>query len=82
MLFLYGIKTGVNSDINWTDEYLDDLFFSFNNYRKFLATWFSKVFWLSGDENEGIYYYDDTYNQKNSDENNAPIFYFALLPNF
>ena len=70
---LYGIKTGVkNSDIeDWTDEYLDDLFSNSIIIGNSLQHGFL-VFWLSGDEDEGIYYYDDTYNlEASSDENNA-----------
>ena len=70
---LYGIKTGIkNSDIeDWTDEYLDDLFSHSIIIGNSLQHGFL-VFWLSGDEDEGIYYYDDTYNlEGSSDENNA-----------
>lgn len=70
---LYGIKTGVkNFDIeDWTDEYLDDLFSNSIIIGNSLQHGFL-VFWLSGDGNEGIYYYDDTYNlEGSSDENNA-----------
>ena len=70
---LYGIKTGEKySDIeDWTDEYLDDLFSQSIIIGNSLQHGFL-VFWLSGDENEGIYYYDDTYNlEASSDENNA-----------
>ena len=70
---LYGIKTGIkNSDIeDWTDEYLDDLFSHSIIIGNSLQHGFL-VFWLSGDGNEGIYYYDDTYNlEGSSDENNA-----------
>ena len=70
---LYGIKTGEKySDIeDWTDEYLDDLFSHSIIIGNSLQHGFL-VFWLSGDGNEGIYYYDDTYNlEGSSDENNA-----------
>lgn len=70
---LYGIKTAVkNFDIeDWTDEYLDDLFSNSIIIGDSLQHGFL-VLWLSGDEDEGIYYYDDTYNlEASSDENNA-----------
>ena len=70
---LYGIKTGVkNSDIeDWTDEYLDDLFSNSIIIGDSLQHGFL-IFWLSGDEDEGIYYYDDTYESESStDDVNA-----------
>ena len=73
---MFGINTGIkNADIEqWTEEYRIDIFehsiiiiiIGDTIQHGFL------LFWQSGDDNEGIYYYDDTYQlEASSDENNA-----------
>ena len=59
---MFGVSTNVkNGDIKqWTSEYQDDLF----PYSIIIGDTIQHgfiVFWLSKDDNAGIYYYDDTY---------------------
>lgn len=70
---MFGVKTGVkNADIEqWTNEYFDDIFENSIIIGDTIQHGFL-IMWLSGDENEGIYYYDDTYYLSTStDENNT-----------
>ena len=70
---MFGVETNIkNADIEqWTSEYRDDLFPNSIIIGDTIQHGFI-VFWLSNEENRGIYYYDDTYNlEASSDENNA-----------
>ena len=70
---MFGVETNMkNVDIEqWTSEYRDDLFPNSIIIGDTIQHGFI-VFWLSNEENRGIYYYDDTYNlEASSDENNA-----------
>ena len=70
---MFGVETNMkNADIEqWTSEYRDDLFPNSIIIGDTIQHGFI-VFWLSNEENRGIYYYDDTYNlEASSDENNA-----------
>ena len=71
---MFGINTGIkNADIEqWTEEYRIDIFeHSIIIIGDTIQHGFL-LFWQSGDDNEGIYYYDDTYQlEASSDENNA-----------
>lgn len=70
---MFGINTGIkNADIEqWTEEYRNDIFEHSILIGDTIQHGFL-LFWQSGDENEGIYYYDDTYQlEASSDENNA-----------
>lgn len=70
---MFGINTGIkNADIEqWTEEYRNDIFEHSIIIGDTLQHGFL-LFWQSGDDNEGIYYYDDTYQlEASSDENNA-----------
>lgn len=59
---MFGVSTNVkNGDIKqWTSEYQDDLFPNSIIIGDTIQYGFI-VFWLSKDDNAGIYYYDDTY---------------------
>lgn len=59
---MFGVSTNVkNGDIKqWTSEYQDDLFPNSIIIGDTIQHGFI-VFWLSNDDNAGIYYYDDTY---------------------
>ena len=59
---MFGVSTNVkNGDIKqWTSEYQDDLFPNSIIIGDTIQHGFI-VFWLSKDDNAGIYYYDDTY---------------------
>ena len=59
---MFGVSTNVkNGDIKqWTSEYQDDLFPNSIIIGDTIQHGFI-VFWLSNDNNAGIYYYDDTY---------------------
>ena len=59
---MFGVSTNVkNGDIKqWTSEYQDDLFPNSIIIGDTIPHGFI-VFWLSKDDNAGIYYYDDTY---------------------
>jgi len=70
---MFGINTGItNADIEqWTDEYHADIFENSIIIGDTIQHGFL-IFWESGDDNEGIYYYDDTYHlAASNDENNA-----------
>ena len=70
---MFGIHTNVkNADIEqWTRDYEDDIFPNSLIIGDTMQHGFI-FYWLSGDENEGIYYYDDTYEfESSSDESNA-----------
>ena len=70
---MFGVNTNIkNADIDqWSSEYADDLFPNSLIIGDTIQHGFV-VFWLSGDENEGIYYYDDTYEfDSSSDDSNA-----------
>ena len=70
---MFGINTGIkNADIEqWTEEYRNDIFEHSIIIGDTLQHGFL-LFWQSDDDNEGIYYYDDTYQlEVSSDENNA-----------
>ena len=70
---MFGINTGIkNADIEqWTEEYCNDIFEHSIIIGDTIQHGFL-LFWQSGDENEGLYYYDDTYQlEASSDENNA-----------
>ena len=75
---MFGVETNMkNADIEqWTSEYRDDLFPNSIIIGDTIQHGFI-VFWLSNEENRGIYYYDDTYEfESSTDDVNA---YF--LPN-
>ncbi|MFS9017201.1 SMI1/KNR4 family protein [Streptococcus cristatus] len=59
---MFGVETNMkNADIEqWTSEYRDDLFPNSIIIGDTIQHGFI-VFWLSNDDNAGIYYYDDTY---------------------
>ena len=59
---MFGVSTNVkNGDIKqWTSEYQDNLFPNSIIIGDTIQHGFI-VFWLSKDDNAGIYYYDDTY---------------------
>ena len=59
---MFGVETNIkNADIEqWTSEYRDDLFPNSIIIGDTIQHGFI-VFWLSKDDNAGIYYYDDTY---------------------
>ena len=68
-----GVETNMkNADIEqWTSEYRDDLFPNSIIIGDTIQHGFI-VFWLSNDENRGIYYYDDTYEfESSTDDVNA-----------
>lgn len=70
---MFGINTGIkNADIEkWTEEYRNDIFEHSIIIGDTIQHGFL-LFWQSGDENEGLYYYDDTYQlEASNDENNA-----------
>jgi SMI1 / KNR4 family protein len=70
---MFGINTGIkNADIEqWTEEYRNYIFDHSIIIGDTIQHGFL-LFWQSGDDNEGIYYYDDTYQlEASSDENNA-----------
>ena len=66
---MFGVSTNVkNGDIKqWTSEYQDDLFPNSIIIGDTIQHGFI-VFWLSNDDNAGIYYYDDTYEFASSTE--------------
>ena len=67
---MFGVSTNVkNGDIKqWTSEYQDDLFPNSIIIGDTIQHGFI-VFWLSKDDNAGIYYYDDTYEFASSTDN-------------
>ena len=67
---MFGVSTNVkNWDIKqWTSEYQDDLFPNSIIIGDTIQHGFI-VFWLSKDDNAGIYYYDDTYEFASSTDN-------------
>lgn len=70
---MFGINTGIkNADIEqWTEEYRNDIFEHSIIIGETIQHGFL-IFWQSDDDNEGIYYYDDTYQLESSnDEINA-----------
>ena len=70
---MFGVETNIkNADIEqWTSEYRDDLFPNSIIIRDTIQHGFI-VFWLSNEENRGIYYYDDTYEfESSTDDVNA-----------
>ncbi|MHC4025199.1 SMI1/KNR4 family protein [Streptococcus sp. KHUD_018] len=70
---MFGVETNMkNADIEqWTSEYRDDLFPNSIIIGDTIQHGFI-VFWLSNDENRGIYYYDDTYEfESSTDDVNA-----------
>ena len=70
---MFGVSTNVkNGDIKqWTSEYQDDLFPNSIIIGDTIQHGFI-VFWLSNEENRGIYYYDDTYEfESSTDDVNA-----------
>ena len=70
---MFGINTGIkNADIEqWTEEYRNDIFEHSIIIGDTIQHGFL-IFWQSDDENEGLYYYDDTYQlEASNDENNA-----------
>ena len=70
---MFGINTGIkNADIEqWTEEYRNDIFEHSIIIGDTIQHGFL-LFWQSCDANEGLYYYDDTYQlEASSDENNA-----------
>ena len=70
---MFGINTGIkNADIEqWTEEYRNDIFEHSIIIGDTIQHGFL-LFWQSDDENEGLYYYDDTYQLESSnDEINA-----------
>lgn len=64
---MFGVETNIkNADIEqWTSEYRDDLFPNSIIIGDTIQHGFI-VFWLSNEENRGIYYYDDTYEFESS----------------
>ena len=70
---MFGVETNIkNADIEqWTSEYRDDLFPNSIIIGDTIQHGFI-VFWLSNEENRGIYYYDDTYEfESSTDDVNA-----------
>ena len=70
---MFGAETNIkNADIEqWTSEYRDDLFPNSIIIGDTIQHGFI-VFWLSNEENRGIYYYDDTYEfESSTDDVNA-----------
>lgn len=70
---MFGVETNMkNADIEqWTSEYRDDLFPNSIIIGDTIQHGFI-VFWLSNEENRGIYYYDDTYEfESSTDDVNA-----------
>ena len=70
---MFGVETNMkNVDIEqWTSEYRDDLFPNSIIIGDTIQHGFI-VFWLSNEENRGIYYYDDTYEfESSTDDVNA-----------
>ena len=70
---MFGVETNIkNADIEqWTNEYRDDLFPNSIIIGDTIQHGFI-VFWLSNEENRGIYYYDDTYEfESSTDDVNA-----------
>ena len=70
---MFGVETNIkNADIEqWTSEYRDDLFPNSIIIWDTIQHGFI-VFWLSNEENRGIYYYDDTYEfESSTDDVNA-----------
>lgn len=70
---MFGVETNIkNADIEqWTSEYRDDLFPNSIIIGDTIQHGFI-VFWLSNEENRGIYYYDDTYEfELSTDDVNA-----------
>lgn len=70
---MFGVETNIkNADIEqWTSEYRDDLFPNSIIIGDTIQHVFI-VFWLSNEENRGIYYYDDTYEfESSTDDVNA-----------
>ena len=70
---IFGVETNIkNADIEqWTSEYRDDLFPNSIIIGDTIQHGFI-VFWLSNEENRGIYYYDDTYEfESSTDDVNA-----------
>ena len=70
---MLGVETNIkNADIEqWTSEYRDDLFPNSIMIGDTIQHGFI-VFWLSNEENRGIYYYDDTYEfESSTDDVNA-----------
>ena len=70
---MFGVETNIkNADIKqWTSEYRDDLFPNSIIIGDTIQHGFI-VFWLSNEENRGIYYYDDTYEfESSTDDVNA-----------
>ncbi|EER67767.1 SMI1/KNR4 family protein [Gemella haemolysans] len=67
---MFGVSTNVkNGDIKqWTSEYQDDLFPNSIIIGDTIQHGFI-VFWLSKDDNAGIYFYDDTYEFASSTDN-------------
>ena len=64
---MFGVETNIkNADIEqWTSEYRDDLFPNSIIIGDTIQHGFI-VFWLSNEDNRGIYYYDDTYEFESS----------------
>ncbi|MGT2743052.1 SMI1/KNR4 family protein [Streptococcus plurextorum] len=84
---LFGVRPDEQGvDIQkWTEDYIDDLLECSLIIGDTIQHGFI-IIWISGDENQGIYYYDDTYTlASSSDEGNtyylAPTFteFLALL---
>ena len=70
---MFGVETNIkNADIEqWTSEYRDDLFPNSIIIGDTIQHGFI-VFWLSNEENRGIYYYDDTHEfESSTDDVNA-----------
>lgn len=70
---MFGVETNIkNADIEqWTSEYRDDLFPNSIIIGDTIQHGFI-VFWLSNEDNRGIYYYDDTYEfESSTDDVNA-----------
>ena len=80
---MFGINTGItNADIEqWTDEYHTDIFENSIIIGDTIQHGFL-IFWGSGDDNEGIYYYDDTYHLATSDDENNAYFLAETFSEF
>ena len=80
---MFGINTGItNADIEqWTDEYYTDIFENSIIIGDTIQHGFL-IFWGSGDDNEGIYYYDDTYHLAASDDENNAYFLAETFSEF
>ena len=80
---MFGVSTNVkNGDIKqWTSEYQDDLFPNSIIIGDTIQHGFI-VFWLSKDDNAGIYYYDDTYEFASSTDNMNTYFLANLFSEF